>query len=85
MATVLITASARQELDDLPIVIHARVLDIFERLEKWPAVSGVKPLKRDLAGSWRIRTGDYRVVFRVSANGEIVTVWKIGDRGGVYE
>jgi len=46
-------------------------------------VSGVKALTGKLAGNFRIRTGDYRVVFRV--DGATVIVWKIGYRGDVYD
>jgi mRNA-degrading endonuclease RelE of RelBE toxin-antitoxin system len=52
------------------------------RLEQWPDVSGVKPLTGDLAGRYRLRTGDYRVQFHVA--GEIVTVEKIGHRDAFY-
>jgi mRNA-degrading endonuclease RelE of RelBE toxin-antitoxin system len=45
-------------------------------------VSGVKPLTGDLAGRYRLRTGDYRVQFHVA--GEILTVEKIGPRDGFY-
>ena len=68
-----------------PTVIHGRIAEIIERLSKWPVVSGAKPLRGNLAGNYRIRTGDYRVVFTVSANGTDVRIWKIGHRGGVYE
>jgi hypothetical protein len=37
----------------------------LERLRRWPAVSGAKPLTGDLAGKYRLRTGDYRIRFRV--------------------
>jgi len=46
-------------------------------------VSGAKALRGNLAGNFRIRTGDYRVVFRV--RGETVIVWKIGYRGDIYD
>jgi hypothetical protein len=38
---------------------------LVDRLEKWPVVSGVKWLKGNLAGKARLRTGDYRLQFRV--------------------
>lgn len=63
MTRVLLTAEAQAQLRKLPEVIEARVRDIFVRLEKWPAVSGAKPLRGALAGHYRIRTGDYRVQF----------------------
>ena len=80
---VLLTPAARRQLDELPIVVHQRVRVILERLESWPDVSGATPLRGRLAGRYRIRTGDYRVIFRIA--GATVTVWKIGYRGGVYD
>ncbi len=85
MATVNITDEALKELSDVPRPIQKRIYDIVARLEKWPAVSGAKPLRGDLQGSFRIRTGAYRVVFNVSVDGQTVKVWKIGYRGSVYE
>ena len=78
MATVNVTAEAIEQADRLPKKIHARVLALIERLRKWPDVSGAKPLRGDLAGWYRLRTGDYRVRFR-EKNG-VVTVDKIGHR-----
>jgi mRNA-degrading endonuclease RelE of RelBE toxin-antitoxin system len=46
-------------------------------------VSGAKPLRHALAGRYRIRTGGYRVQFRVA--GDEVIVEKIGDRDGFYD
>jgi mRNA-degrading endonuclease RelE of RelBE toxin-antitoxin system len=83
MATVVITADAQREFEKLPLPIQARVRAVFARLQSWPDVSGAKPLRGDLAGSSRIRTGDYRVIFK--PRGDDVVVWKIGYRGGVYD
>ncbi len=82
MAQVALTKEAADQFADLPRSIQPRINDIILRLEKWPNVSGVKPLRGDLAGNFRIRTGDYRIVFR--ATSENVTVWRIGDRKDVY-
>jgi mRNA interferase RelE/StbE len=80
---VVLTASAAAELDDLNEPIHSRVLRILERLESWPEVSGAKPLSGQLAGPFRIRTGDYRVQFRIE--GEQIVVERIGHRDGFYD
>ena len=85
MATVVITPAAQAELDLLPLPIRTRVRAVFVRLERWPNVSGAKPLRGDLSGSFRIRTGDYRVVFRPERAGDRVVVWRIGYRGDVYD
>lgn len=85
MYVVELTAEARSDLDALPLPIVARVLAIFERLRRWPDVSGAKPLRRTLRGNYRIRTGSYRVLFRVETVHELVVVWKIDNRRDVYE
>ena len=79
------TPAARVELDSVPLVIRNRINAVFQRLEKWPQVSGAKALRGNLRGNYRIRTGDYRIVFTVSADAQQVTVWKIGNRGTVYD
>jgi mRNA-degrading endonuclease RelE of RelBE toxin-antitoxin system len=83
MVSVTITRQAAANLDDLPLVIHCRVLALLERLEKWPVVSGVKPLSGALAGHYRLRTGDYRLQFHLE--GQTIVVEKIGHRDGFYE
>jgi len=83
VATVLLTPESAEQLERLPKTIHARVLKLIERLKAWPDVSGAKPLSGDLAGKYRLRTGDYRL--RFSVKGETVTVEKIGHRSDFYE
>lgn len=83
MVEVRLTPAAAAELDTLNEPIHTRILRLLERLQNWPSVSGAKPLSGDLAGHWRMRTGDYQVQFHVA--GAVVVVEKIGHRDGFYE
>jgi mRNA-degrading endonuclease RelE of RelBE toxin-antitoxin system len=83
MATVVITPEAQQQTLDLPKPVRARVYRLLERLTKWPRVSGAKPLRGDLAGRFRLRTGDYRAQFYVT--GDVVTVEKIAHREQFYD
>jgi mRNA interferase RelE/StbE len=83
MANVTVTPEALEQLTRLPRVIRERIGKLFQRLEAWPAVSGAKALSGNLAGWRRLRTGDYRVRFRVE--GETVVVDKIGHRSEFYE
>lgn len=80
---VRLTATARKQLGEVPTSIRARMYDLLERLEKWPNVSGAKPLRGNLAGRYRLRTGDFRMQFRVVDN--VVIVEQIGHRDGFYE
>jgi mRNA-degrading endonuclease RelE of RelBE toxin-antitoxin system len=75
---VVLTPDAAGELEALNEPIHTRVLRILERLARWPDVSGARSLSGRLAGHYRIRTGDYRVLFRVEHRTLIVV--KIGHR-----
>jgi mRNA-degrading endonuclease RelE of RelBE toxin-antitoxin system len=83
MAIVVLTTEAKEQFERLPRPIKARILKLTERLEKWPAVSGAKSLSRDLAGHFRMRTGDYRLQFHVDE--DTVIVEKIGHRDGFYD
>ena len=65
-----------------PTMKH-RVLAVFSRLESWPATSGAKALRRELVGRFRIRAGDWRVVFRVA--GDEILVERIANRRDVYD
>jgi mRNA interferase RelE/StbE len=82
MRRVTLAPAAARQFDELPRTIQRRILGILERLRNWPNVSGAKPLTGDLAGHFRIRTGDYRVQFRLE--GDQVIVEKLGHRDGFY-
>ena len=79
------TADARAQLNALPVVVRARVLAVYERLVDWPAVSGAKPLRKELRGGYRVRTGDYRILFTVDPRSERITVFRIANRRDVYQ
>ncbi len=83
MAAVKFTPDAWRQTKALPRTVRGRLLALVERLEKWPEVSGAKALTGNLAGFYRIRTGDYRLQFRVE--GDEVIVVKVGHRDRFYE
>lgn len=82
MPTVTFEPEAFEQYNRLPERIKARVIKILARLEEWPDVSGAKPLRGELTGHYRIRTGDYRVQFCVEATAVIIE--RVGHRDGFY-
>ena len=80
---VALTEGAEHQLEALPSDIKVRILKLLVRLSAWPLVSGAKPLRGVLAGQYRLRTGDYRVQFRVIE--DVVLVVKIGHRDRFYD
>jgi mRNA-degrading endonuclease RelE of RelBE toxin-antitoxin system len=85
MAIVSVSSEAHAQLDHAFVPIQIRIHAILLRLTKWPEVSGAKPLRRELVGNFRLRTGDYRVIVRYDKATDTVIVWKIGYRGGIYD
>jgi len=83
MPNVTLLYDAAMQLGDLPKPIKARMVELLVRLADWPEVSGAKPLSGKLAGHYRLRTGDYRLQFRI----EVGQVWveQIGHRDGFYD
>lgn len=80
---VTIWDAALADLERLPIAMQERVLEVVERLELWPEVSGVKALTANWRGYSRIRTGDYRVVFQIHP--DRIVVVRVAHRNEVYE
>ena len=83
MAYVLVSPEVQRQVDRLPKVIRARVWQLIKRLGMWPEISGAKPLRGNLTGRYRLRTGDYRLQFRIE--GQNVVIEQIGHRAGFYE
>ncbi len=80
---VRITPAALVELAALHEPILSRVNRAMARLADWPEVSGAKPLGGKLKGHYRVRAGDWRIVFKPT--GESVIVVRIANRRDVYE
>jgi mRNA interferase RelE/StbE len=81
--TVLILPSAQKQLSKLPNAIATRIEDKMMELQGDPRPPGCKKLKgRD---AYRIRIGDYRVIYEINDGQLIVTVITIGHRREVYE
>lgn len=81
--TVLILPSAQKQLGKLPGAVATRIEDKMMELEHDPRPAGCKKLKgRD---AWRIRIGDYRVIYEINDGILVVTVITIGHRREVYE
>jgi mRNA interferase RelE/StbE len=57
---------------------------IEEKLMVDPLKFG-KPLRRNLSGLFKLRVGDYRVIYQVKEDEVIVVIVKVGHRREVYE
>jgi mRNA interferase RelE/StbE len=77
------THSADREFKKLEAVIKQRISDEVVGLETNPRPSGCAALK-GYAHTYRIRVGDYRIIYQVHDKVLLVLVLKVGHRGDVY-
>ena len=79
---VLLVRSAERELHALPETVHGRVVAAFLRLQDEPRPRGARKLSH--GSGWRLRVGDYRVLYTVDDTTHVVTVYSTGHRRDVY-
>ncbi len=79
---VILPKSVQKELNRLPDEIVKRILARLAGLETNPRPPDVKKLKgRD---AWRIRAGDYRVIYEIHDQRLEILVITIGHRREIY-
>lgn len=83
MYRVLLERAAEKDLGRLSAGIHDRMIAAVQRLAKTPRPPGC----RKLAGAdndWRIRVGDYRVIYEIADDIRAVRVNRVRHRREVY-
>jgi mRNA interferase RelE/StbE len=81
---IVLARSAERELLSLPGSVEARVAVAIDSLAQEPRPSGVKKLK-GTSDLWRIRVGDYRIVYRIDDRKHEVDISHIRHRKDVYK
>ncbi len=79
---IVITKLAQKQLDKLPDSIADRLIDAIYTLSEDPRPAGCKKLKG--RNGYRIRVGDYRVIYEIFDNDLLISVIAIGDRKDIY-
>lgn len=79
-----IKQSAQRELDALDDALFARIDRKILALADNPRPSGCKKLK-GYKDQWRVRAGDWRVLYIIDDAAKLVTVTRIAHRREVYE
>ncbi len=81
---VALTSSAAKELQKLPNQLVTRIFSRIETLAGSPRPPGCKKM-RGGDREWRVRIGDYRVVYTIDDAALLVEVTRIRHRKDVYE
>ena len=82
--TIVFSRSARRELDKLPDSVVDRILPRIEELSTSPRPHGCRKIKGS-DNLWRIRVGDYRVIYSVDDRLRLVDIVAVRHRSEAYQ
>lgn len=82
--SIRISPAANREIRKLDRPIQKRILKKLDNLEQEPRPNGVEKLSGGNEVRYRVRVGDYRIIYRVDDDVLTVLVLKVGDRKEVY-
>lgn len=81
--TVQLAPAAKRQLRKLDRSIQERVVRRLDKLGRDPRPPGVEKLEGD-ESTYRIRIGEYRIVYDIHDKALIVLVLKVGHRREIY-
>lgn len=82
MYSIELETRARRELLDLQREVQGRIAEVIDDLAKNPRPPGSKKLTG--YEGYRVRKGDYRVLYTVDDKKRLVRIYRIGHRREVY-
>ena len=80
--TVRLTKKAEKQLDKLSDHVALPILDAIEKLADQPRPAGCKKLKG--RSGYRIRQGNYRIIYEILDRVLLIDVIAIGHRKDIY-
>jgi mRNA interferase RelE/StbE len=81
--TIEFARTARRELADIPKDAQRRIAQKIDALAIDPRPQGVEKLSGHDA-LYRVRVGDFRIIYEIQDRRVIVTILRIGNRRDVY-
>jgi mRNA interferase RelE/StbE len=82
--TITFARSARRELEALDARLVQRIVSAIDALAKDPRPRGCRKLRGE-SNLWRIRIGEYRVVYAVYDERRLVDIIAVRHRSKAYE
>ena len=84
MYQITIKKKAEKELSKLPKQVLSKIVSAIDHLETNPKPVGHKKLQASDENAYRIRVGDYRIIYVIAEEIKIINIRKIGHRKDVY-
>ena len=79
-----VTPRVERRIAALPTPVRRRVFEAIERLAREPRPAGVRKLSGEMRGFWRVRVGDYRIVYDIDAEQRLVSIAAVHHRRESY-
>ncbi|MFH0769462.1 MAG: type II toxin-antitoxin system RelE/ParE family toxin [Chloroflexota bacterium] len=73
---------AQRALDRLPKADFQAVIEATKELAQTPRPRGVEKVKT--TGLWRIRQGDYRIIYAIDDDRQTIIIVRVGHRREIY-
>jgi len=83
MYQIIFQSSAERDFKKLPRDIQSRIIKKLEELKLNPHF-GI-PLVGNLSGLWKLRVGDYRIIYQIKNEELIILILKVGNRKNIYD
>ena len=81
---VVFSKRAEKDLEKLPAKTVEKIIPVIVSLEDNPRPIGCKKLK-GYSDLWRVRVGNYRIIYSVEDKILLVDIREVGDRKDIYE
>ena len=82
MYKIELRRDAQKALDRLPKRDFGAVIKAIKDLAQFPRPRGIEKIKG--TGLWRIRQGDYRIVYSIQDETETLIIVRLGNRKDIY-
>ncbi len=85
MYEISITKHALKEMISLPTKASKQLALAIDELADEPRPKGCKKLKGEKEYLWRVRVGDYRIIYQIDDVIKIIEIRKVGHRKNIYD
>tara|TARA_R110000868_G_scaffold268443_1_gene527626 strand:- start:1065 stop:1322 length:258 start_codon:yes stop_codon:yes gene_type:complete len=84
MYQITFKKKAAKEMLNLPSSMLPKIVNSIDNLSENPRPEGSKKLRGSDEDLWRIRIGNYRVIYSIKDSIRIVNIRKVGHRKDIY-
>ena len=81
---IVFANSVKKDIKNIPKSVLKNIKSNIQMLESFPNVSNFKKLSSHYLADYRLRVGDYRILFDIDYLNNEINILKIGHRKNIY-